>query len=188
MAEYNALGAAKLLARPELRITSPSVTILGIDPGLTNCGWGLIEQRAGMLMHLGHGVIKTEVSTPRPQRLYQLTAMIAAAMRVKDCGESERVLVDEVAIEDIAWGKNVISAFDVARACGAIEAHMGDWETPVTYYANNEVKLAVTGAGRADKVQVQEMVKILLGLPDIPKPDHAADALAVAVTHALRRG
>lgn len=180
VSDYNAVGAAALLHRPALWVRSPSQVILGIDPGPRNCGWGLIRQEGSVLTHLGHGAIVTSLALPREKRLAEIWYALATV------GGDQRVLPDAVAIEDIAWGRNVASALDVARVCGMIECEAAMQSRTVTYYTPQQVKQAVSSVGSASKSQVAYMVRVLLNLTEEPKPDHAADALAVAITHAMR--
>ncbi|MBK5229543.1 MAG: crossover junction endodeoxyribonuclease RuvC [Thermoleophilia bacterium] len=150
--------------------------VIGIDPGISNTGYGVVERRGGVLLALDGGVITTSPKTPLEQRL----AAIA--------GRIERLLdehsPDAMAIESIYFGKNAETAFLVGQARGAVVAEAGRHALPVSSYTPQQIKLAVCGSGGAGKQQVQRMVSALLSLPAGPlPPDHAADALAVGICH-----
>jgi crossover junction endodeoxyribonuclease RuvC len=156
-----------------------SVIILGIDPGLANTGWGLVEVAGSRFRCLGYGCI----STP---------AGVDTARRLKDIHDGILGLVAlhgpaECAIETLYFKVNVKSAFATGQARGVALLATADAGLPVGEYGPGEVKLAVTGTGSADKKQVQYMVRAILGLAEQPKPDHAADALALAICHANSR-
>jgi crossover junction endodeoxyribonuclease RuvC len=156
-----------------------SVIILGIDPGLANTGWGLVEASGNRFRCIGYGCITTPASTE-------------TARRLKDIHDGILGLVEthepvECAIESLFFNVNVKSAFATGQARGAALLATADAGLPVGEYGPAEVKLAVTGNGSADKRQVQYMVRAILGLGEDPKPDHAADALALAICHANSR-
>lgn len=153
--------------------------ILGIDPGLANTGWGLVEASGNRFRCVGYGCI----STP---------ARMDTARRLKEIHDGILGLVElhapaECAIESIFFSVNVKSAFATGQARGVALLATADASLPVGEYGPGEVKLAVTGSGSADKKQVQYMVRAILGLAEEPKPDHAADALALAICHANSR-
>jgi len=153
------------------------VRVLGIDPGTAACGYGIVHESGGRLKAIAHG----SWSTPARQ---------APALRLKTIYDEVVDLIaeyapDAVAIEESYVGADARIALSVGQARGAVlvaaaNAHLGCAE-----YAPSRVKQAVCGYGRADKAQVQRMVKAILGLDDLPRPNHAADALAVAICHAL---
>lgn len=149
---------------------------LGIDPGIATTGYGIVKDSPnGRLYELTHGVIRTSPKTPLPLRLKAIHEEIALII--------EQYRPDTAAIEELFFNKNASSALIVGQARGVailtgILAGL-EWSE----YTPIQVKEAVTTYGRAEKIQVQQMVKTLLGLPDIPKPDDAADALAIAICH-----
>lgn len=150
--------------------------VLGIDPGIALCGYGVVEENSsGDASHVVHGAIDTPPHMPVEKRLQviyrQITALIA---------EYEPV---SAGIEKLLFGKNVTNAIIVGQARGVVLLAIANAELPVMEYTPAEVKQAVAGYGDAPKPQMQEMVRILLQLERIPKPDDAADALAVAITH-----
>jgi len=150
--------------------------VLGIDPGTATTGYGIVKDaRDGRLYELGHGVIRTDSKTPYPLRLKAIHDELALLI--------EQHKPQVVAIEELFFNKNVSSALSVGQARGVVilTGVLADLE--LSEYTPLQVKEAVTGYGRADKMQVQQMVKTLLGLAEIPKPDDAADALAVAICH-----
>ena len=158
-------------------VTAAGRTILGIDPGTATMGWGVIRQHGPRLRYVQHGAITTPPDWPMPRRLGRLFDGVTQLVR----GYGP----DAVAVEELFWGTNVTTAITVGQARGvallaAYRAGIG-----VSEYTPLQVKQAVTSYGRADKRQVQEMVRSLLALPEIPRPDDAADGLAIAVTHAF---
>ncbi|HEV7918014.1 MAG TPA: crossover junction endodeoxyribonuclease RuvC [Solirubrobacterales bacterium] len=149
--------------------------VLGIDPGISNTGYGVVERRGGVLFALDGGVCVTSPELPLEDRL----------AIIMDCIEG---LIDEhrpeaMAIESIYFGKNAQTAFLVGQARGAVVAAAGRRAVPVTSYTPQQIKLAVCGSGAAAKDQVQRMVTALLDLAGPLPPDHAADALAVGICH-----
>jgi crossover junction endodeoxyribonuclease RuvC len=150
--------------------------VLGIDPGTASTGYGVVARREGRLVALDGGVIATAASEPLEARL----ATIHAAL--------ERLVAehrpDAMAVEALYFGRNVRTALAVGQARGVALLAAGQRGLPVFTYTPQQVKGAVCGSGRAEKGQVQRMVQSLLSLPAPPEPDHAADALAVALCHA----
>ena len=149
--------------------------VLGIDPGTASTGWGAVEQDGNRLSSRGHGCIVTSAKTETPQRLRQIHDEILALI--------DRFHPSVVALEELFVNVNVKTALAVGHARGAIILAAAERDLPCADYTPLAVKQAVTGYGRANKVQVQEMTKVLLGLPAIVQPDHASDALAVAICH-----
>jgi crossover junction endodeoxyribonuclease RuvC len=149
--------------------------VLGIDPGTASTGWGVIEQRGNTIRSLGHGCIVTSARTETPVRLRQIHDQVL--------GLIDRFHPSVVALEELFVNVNVKTALAVGHARGAIILAAGERDLPCVDYTPLAIKQAVTGYGRANKVQVQEMTKVLLALPRIVQPDHASDALAVAITH-----
>jgi crossover junction endodeoxyribonuclease RuvC len=151
------------------------VFALGIDPGLSRCGYGaVVRERAG-LRAVAAGVIRTPPGDPLPLRLAALAAELRALVI--------ELRPDVVAVERVLFQANVRTAMSVGQASGLALVVAARAGIPVTQYSPNEVKLAVTGDGRADKLAVQTMVARLLSLRDVPKPADAADALALACCH-----
>lgn len=147
--------------------------IIGIDPGLASVGFGIIAERGGQLRHIAHGCIKTKAGTASEDRLNIIFNEISSLLSLHKPQAG--------GIEDLYFFRNVSSALPVAEARGVIKLAFALSAVPLAEFTPNAIKKAVTGTARADKLQVQEMVKILLGLPVIPSPDHAADALAAAI-------
>ena len=150
--------------------------VLGIDPGLANTGYGVVRRAAGRLVALDGGVIETPAGVAPELRLAQVHAGIDALL----CEHEP----DFVALEELYFGQNVRTAFAVGQARGVVMLAAGQHGVPCTGYTPQQVKAAVCGSGRAQKDQVARMVKVLLSLESEPRPDHAADALAVALCHA----
>ncbi len=149
--------------------------VLGIDPGTASTGWGVVQQDGNRLTCLGHGCIVTSPRTETPQRLRQIHDEVLALIDGYHPGV--------VALEELFVNVNVKTALAVGHARGAIFLAAAERELACADYTPLAVKQAVTGYGRANKVQVQEMTKVLLALPEIVQPDHASDALAVAICH-----
>ena len=153
--------------------------ILGIDPGLANTGWGLVEASGNRFRCIAYGCITTPASADTAKRLKDIHDAILAIV-----GQHAPA---ECAIESLYFNVNVKSAFATGQARGVALLATADAGLLVGEYGPGEVKLAVTGTGSADKKQVQYMVRAILGLAEDPKPDHAADALALAICHANSR-
>ncbi len=149
--------------------------VLGIDPGLSRCGYGAVRTDASGTRARAIGVIRTAPADPLPQRLAELQAELRALIA--------ELRPDVVAVERIFFQNNVRTAMSVGQASGIAMAEAVAAGCDVVQYSPNEVKLAVTGDGAADKAQVTEMVRRLLGLADAPKPADAADAAALALCH-----
>ena len=149
---------------------------LGIDPGTATTGYGLVlETEAGSLQVVDFGVIQTPPTLPMPERLLDLFLKLRQliVLHRPECG----------AVEKLFFEKNVRTAISVGQARGVALLALAEAGLPIGEYTPLEVKQAVTGYGGADKNQVQQMVKALLALSDIPRPDDAADALAIAICH-----
>lgn len=151
------------------------MTVLGVDPGLASLGWGVIRSKGGKHTHVDHGVIETPSGWEREKRLLHIHQELCAVI--------ERYRPIQGAVEILFFTKNITSALPVAEARGVAILAMAQKGIKVAEYTPMQIKQALVGIGRADKLQVQEMVKLLLGLAEIPRPDHAADALAAAVCH-----
>ncbi len=150
--------------------------ILGIDPGTATTGFGLIEQTPKGLVFVEAGVITTAPQLPMAERLVIIHAELAEIIH--------RYQPDQLAIELLFFAANTTTAFSVGQARGVIILAAGQAAIPISEYTPLQVKLAITGYGRADKLQVQKMVQQTLKLTDLPRPDDAADGLAIAITHA----
>jgi len=151
--------------------------IIGVDPGLASTGWGVIESSRGALKYIAHGCIETHADKSRGERL---SFIYKSFLKVIKTHEPE-----QAAIENLYFGKNVSSAMAVAEARGVLFMALAGKGLPVLELTPNAIKQAVAGVSRADKKQIQEMVKLILGLKEIPKPDHAADALGAAICAAF---
>lgn len=155
------------------------MTILGIDPGVATVGWGVIRKEGAVTTAVDYGHISTDKNLPFAKRLLEIHTDLASLI--------EKYHPDEAAMEELFFYNNQKTAIDVAQARGAILLTLEKNQVTVAGYTPLEVKQALTNYGKADKRQVQEMVRILLNLKAIPKPDDAADALAIALAHAARR-
>src|SRR3954454_15126745 len=157
-----------------------TVIVLGIDPGTANTGYGVVLAHGQRLAALDGGVIATDAHEPLERRLVRIHARVCDLIREH--------APQAVAIEDLFFGNNARSAFSVGQARGAVMLSAGLSGVPCFSYTPQAVKSAVCGSGSAAKDQVQRMVGALLSLPSPPEPDHAADALAVAICHANGAG
>ena len=148
---------------------------LGIDPGTASLGYGFVrEHNDGSLETLGFGVIRTMPHTPMPQRLLHIHEELRALI--------EKYRPDRAGVEELFFARNVTTAITVAQAKGVVLLTLTMANLTIAEYKPNAVKQAVSGYGGADKAQMKEMVRLLLGLDTVPRPDDAADALAVAIT------
>jgi len=153
-----------------------SAKILGIDPGTGIMGWGLIEKNGARIIPLKYGCIKTAVNEEKTVRLLHIYNSL--------CDIIEKNKPDAVAIEELFFFKNQKTVISVAEARGVAMIVPLKYNIPVFEYTPLQIKQALTGYGRADKKQMQELVRITCGLKSCPKPDDAADALAIAICHA----
>ena len=147
--------------------------VLGIDPGTAQTGYGIVERTGSKLRMIDYGCVETVSSMELPQRLLEIHAAVLG-------------LIDEhkpvsVGVERLFFNRNIMTAFAVGQARGVVLLAAAERGLPVFEYGPHEVKMAVTGYGRAEKKQVQRMVQLMLGMSVLPKPDDAADALAVAI-------
>jgi crossover junction endodeoxyribonuclease RuvC len=150
--------------------------ILGIDPGYATIGFGLIEADRGQVHMMTYGAITTPAGIPLSRRLYQID---------RDMDELiAKLKPDAIAIEELFFNTNITTGIAVAHGRGVLLCAAERCGIPLFEYTPSQVKLAVTGYGKADKHQVMDMTKRLLKLNGIPRPDDAADALAIAVCHA----
>ncbi len=151
------------------------MNILGVDPGLANTGWGVVSYDGRTYRPVSYGVIETSSGETIQKRIYTIA---------QDLGTlAEKYAVDAVSIEDIYFTKNITSAIPVAKVIGAVIYKFSSMNIKTYLYSPKEIKLGVVGLGNAEKNQVQDMVKRILHLKEIPKPDHAADALADCICH-----
>ena len=152
----------------------PDGPVLGVDPGLSRCGYGAVLRGAGGATPIASGVLHTPPSDALPERLSALETDLRNLIA--------ELRPSAMAVERVLFQANVRTAISVGQASGIALAVAARAGVPVAHYSPNEVKLAVTGSGRADKAQVQAMVQRLLALTEQPPPD-AADALALALCH-----
>jgi crossover junction endodeoxyribonuclease RuvC len=149
--------------------------VLGIDPGLANTGYGVVAARRRGLAALDGGVIDTPAEASRERRLRSVHERVLELIDEHAC--------TAMALEELYFGQNVQTAFAVGHARGVTMLAAGERGIPCFSYTPQRVKSAVCGNGRAAKEQVARMVQTLLALPELPQPDHASDALAVAICH-----
>jgi crossover junction endodeoxyribonuclease RuvC len=149
--------------------------VMGIDPGAANLGFGVVRVEGNHMVALDGGVVETTQELPMERRLERIHT---ALFELLEWHEPKAV-----AIEDLYFGKNAHSAMNVGRASGVAMLAAAQRGVPCFAYTPQAIKMAVCGSGAAGKDQVQRMVGTLLGLPESPTPDHAADALAVAICH-----
>ena len=149
--------------------------VLGIDPGLADTGWGVVDFDGQHYRPVSFGTISTSAGENIQKRIYTIASDLGTLAAKYECSV--------VSMEDIFFTKNITSAIPVAKVIGAVIFRFSELGLPVYLYSPLEIKMAVTGMGRADKMQVQEMVKVILKLKSIPRPDHAADALADCICH-----
>lgn len=147
--------------------------ILGVDPGTAIIGFGIIKIEKNKSELIEYGCIKTDPKFSTAERLNKLDKELAKIIK--------KYKPDKAAVEDIFFFKNLKTVIKVSQARGVILARIAKMKIPVYEYTPLQVKQAVTSYGRAEKKQVQQMVKLLLNLKEIPKPDDAADALAIAI-------
>lgn len=153
--------------------TSPKNTILGIDPGIGRVGWAIITQDKPKPFLVTYGCIETTPNSPQIERLISISKQLTKVV--------EKYQPNTVAIEKLFFSKNVKTALVVAEARGAIILSLKMLNLGIIEFSPQEVKQAATGQGNADKLMVQKMIKLTFGLQQAPKPDDAADALALAL-------
>jgi len=152
------------------------VVVMGIDPGFAILGYGIVNYSGNRFQVIDYGVITTNASLPLANRLLALEKGLVELI--------EKYMPDAVSVEDLFFNSNSKTAIKVGQGRGVALLCAARAGIPVYEYTPLQVKQGVTGYGRADKVQVQQMVRVLLNLEKIPKPDDAADALAAAICHA----
>lgn len=149
--------------------------IIGIDPGLAHTGFGIIDTDGQRKELVCYGIIETPAAEEHGVRLLAIyNRLVSLLMEYKP---------DEAAMETLYFSRNVTSALSVAEAKGVVTMCLTQQAIPLCMYTPNQIKTSVTGSGRADKALVERYVKLLLNMETEPKPDHAADALAAAITH-----
>ena len=149
--------------------------ILGLDPGTATTGYGIVDVEEGEFTAVTYGVIKTPARMPMPQRLQLIQQELQQLL--------DEYQPETVGIEEVFFGRNVTTAITVGQARGVLLLTLANAGLPIGEYSPPKIKDAVTGYGKADKAQVQLMVRNLLHLEETPRPDDAADGLAVAITH-----
>jgi crossover junction endodeoxyribonuclease RuvC len=152
------------------------MTILGLDPGTATTGYGIVEKQGNKITWVEHGVIQTDKDSEMPDRLLVIYTQLNRLLDVHE--------PDVIAMEKLFFGNNVTTALLVGRSVGVMQLTAAQRGIPLFEYRPVEVKVAIAGYGGAEKKQVQYMVQQFLGLEKMPKPDDAADALALAICHA----
>ncbi|MCX6798244.1 MAG: crossover junction endodeoxyribonuclease RuvC [Candidatus Falkowbacteria bacterium] len=147
--------------------------ILGIDPGIADTGYGLIKEDGAQLSCLAYGSIKTKARTDLADRLADLYQQLDKLIK--------KYQPDSAAVEELFFNKNVRTALIVGQARGVVLLVLKQNKLPIIHFTPSQVKQAVSAYGQASKLQVQKMVKLILNLSELPRPDDAADALAIAV-------
>lgn len=148
--------------------------VLGIDPGLASTGWGIVDFASSRYRLVAYGVIETEKTSSHGERLLAIYNRISAVVN--------EYKPSIAGMETLFFSKNVTSAMGVSEARGVLILCLAQNCVPLEQYTPNAIKQSVTGTAKADKDLVQNYVKLLLGLADVPKPDHASDAIATAIT------
>lgn len=148
---------------------------MGIDPGLANTGFGVVQAVGSSFNALDGGVIETSSSDQLPSRLSAIRQTVKRLI--------ERYQPDFISTESLYFGRNVSSALAVGQALGVVLVTADELGVNWSSYTPQQIKIAVCGSGAADKSQVSKMVQMLLGLDSMPRPEHAADALAAAICH-----
>jgi crossover junction endodeoxyribonuclease RuvC len=148
------------------------VIVLGIDPGTAALGYGIVERTGGRLREVDHGCLTTSADLALPERLLAIHSLIDELLSLHQ--------PNLLGIERLFFSRNVQTAFAVGQARGVVLLAAAQHGTPVREATPNEVKSAITGYGAADKEQVQRMVQLVLGMSELPRPNDAADALAIA--------
>ena len=150
--------------------------ILGIDPGIATIGLGLVEAHRGQAQMITYGAITTPAGLPLSKRLYQISMDMEELI--------SQLKPDVIAVEELFFNTNITTGIAVAHGRGVILCAAEKCGIPLYEYTPSQVKLAVTGYGKAEKRQVMDMTRRLLKLPSVPRPDDAADALGLAICHA----
>lgn len=164
---------------PSTQGRTPAVRVLGIDPGTRLLGWGVVDSQGTQARAVAHGVLRMPASVPIEQRLARLASGLREVV--------QQWKPQEAALEEVFFGHDTRAAVRLGEARGAVMLVLAEAGLPVTGYANNVVKKAVGGAGRASKGRVQALVWRMLAVPDAPATADASDALALALCHVHRR-
>ena len=151
------------------------MVVLGIDPGYALMGWGVVESEGSHMRLVAYGCIETKAGVPMQDRLRTLQLGVRDLLAIYK--------PDDVAFEELFFARNVTTALMVGAARGAAIIAAAEYTENLYEYTPMQIKQAITGYGKADKKQIQQMVKLLLKMDEIPKPDDAADAIACAITH-----
>jgi crossover junction endodeoxyribonuclease RuvC len=149
--------------------------VLGIDPGTATTGYGIVDGHEGQVQMVTYGAIQTSSKLPMPERLVQIYAELAALI--------QEYRPDAAAIEELFFGRNVTTAITVGQARGVLILALAHAGVSIAEYKPAVIKQTIAGYGQADKAQMQLMVRHLLDLEETPRPDDAADGLAIALTH-----
>ena len=149
--------------------------VLGIDPGYALMGWGVVKLEGSRMQLVAYGCIETKAGVPMQNRLRTLQLGVRDLLSIYK--------PDDVAFEELFFARNVTTALMVGAARGAAIIAAAEYTENLYEYTPMQIKQAITGYGKADKKQIQQMVKLLLKLDEIPRPDDAADAIACAITH-----
>jgi crossover junction endodeoxyribonuclease RuvC len=157
-------------------VSHAPLRILGIDPGTASTGFGVVDRDGIRLTPVWYDCLRTKPTESAADRLVRIARAVREVI--------ERMQPGAVAIEELFFGANAKAALAVGQARGVCIVACAEAGVPVFEYTNSAIKQAVTGYGRADKQQVMEMVRVQLRMGEVPRPDHAADALAAAITHA----
>ena len=170
----------KPLRRPVFSVWRPAerggiLVVLGIDPGYALMGWGVVESTGSRMRLINYGCIETKAGFPMQDRLRTLQLGVRDLLQIYH--------PDDVAFEELFFARNVTTALMVGAARGAAIIAAAEYTENLYEYTPMQIKQAVTGYGKADKKQVQQMVRLLLKMDTVPKPDDAADAIACAITH-----
>ena len=152
--------------------------ILGIDPGFALMGYGVVDQKSGKYTPVEYGSLETTKNMAMQDRLKALYDGMTAII--------ERTRPEQAAIEELFFNRNITTAIFVAQARGVAILACANAGIPVAEYTPMQIKQSIAGSGKADKHQMQQMTKMLLGLSEVPKPDDTADALAAAICHGTR--
>ena len=151
------------------------MVILGLDPGTATTGYGVIRVLGNRFQMLEYGIISTPAKNPMEKRLEMIYDNLQELL--------QKWQPDQAAVEELFFNQNITTAITVGQARGVLLLCCAQNNVPLAEYTPLQVKQALVGYGRADKKQIQQMVKLLLGMKEIPKPDDAADAIACAITH-----
>ncbi len=151
------------------------MVVLGIDPGLATMGWGVVESAGSRVRLVEAGAVITTPDRTLPQRLKEIYQGTKALL--------EKYAPDEIAFEELFFAKNITTGIAVGHARGCALCACAEYGKPLYEYTPMQIKQSITGFGKADKHQMQQMVRLLLKLEDIIRPDDAADAVAAALTH-----